>query len=199
MSPTDIRRHNQALGVFQRQYDLVSGVGDTVMSPADIRAHRMALRSTEVVFRSVEEHVINGAHLLKYADTSAQPTGCLRLLEQPFHLKAKRVVLTGETPQVEEFIWNAGARKSLLSDMVRVRGAKKQTAARAYRPIESMRVVKETAPKTIEEVFANIDAAAVEKVIKAEPAKLVDTSNAIQAEIQDIKASIAKILASMKK
>jgi len=78
-----------------------------------------------------------------------------RLLNEPMGLKVRMEHI----PSKEECAWedDGGPTIPLVVDMtveeyhkqqMRIRGARKQRAARAYRPIESIKVVKQAEPRT---------------------------------------------------
>lgn len=100
-----------------------------------------------------------------------------RLLNEPVQLKVRME----HVPSTEECAWedDGGPTVSLVTEMtveqaiksqMRVRGARKQRAARAMRPIESIKVVRinEPAPAEVVGVRLNGGSAQDEKVAELE-------------------------------
>ena len=100
-----------------------------------------------------------------------------RLLNEPVQLKVRME----HVPSTEECAWedDGGPTVSLVTEMtveqaikaqMRVRGARKQRAARAYRPVESIKVVRsdEPAPAEVVGVRLNGGSAQDEKVAELE-------------------------------
>ena len=100
-----------------------------------------------------------------------------RLLNEPVQLKVRME----HVPSIEECAWedDGGPTVSLVTEMtveqaikaqMRVRGARKQRAARAMRPVESIKVVRinEPAPAEVVGVRLSDGSAADEKVASLE-------------------------------
>ena len=100
-----------------------------------------------------------------------------RLLNEPVQLKVRME----HVPSTEECAWedDGGSTVSLVTEMtveqaikaqMRVRGARKQRAARAMRPVESIKVVRinEPAPAEVVGVRLNGGSAQDEKVAELE-------------------------------